>query len=298
MDYLRHVRRGIDYIEDHLDGEIDLADVARHAGISRWHFQRIFKALTNETLKTYVRTRRFASALDRLASSHDRILEIALGAGFESQEAFTRAFKKAFDVTPAQYRKSHQNIPFLRKVRFDEAYLVHLHGGVSLEPEIDLHPARVLVGLRTRFFGSDSEKNNFGTKLPALWTDFMPRLGEIATRPQPVGYGVIRQTSDQSDELEYTAAIDLEPGDTAPADLTRLDLPETRYATFRHRGHLQRLDQTVNYIYSSWLTRSGYRHTGAPDIEIYGPGYHHESDDSEVLYLIPIAEPGAGAPTT
>ena len=288
MDYLRQVRRGIDYIEERLDAEIDLAEVARHAGLSQWHFQRIFRALTGETLKTYVRSRRFAHALDQLAHSDDRLLEIALGAGFGSQEAFTRAFKKAFRVTPAVYRRSHQRIPFLRKVRIDEDYLAHLHGGISLEPEVSVEPARVMVGLRTRFFGSDSEKNNVGSKLPALWAAFMPRLSEIADQTAPTGYGVIRQVDSRSDELEYLAAVEVAAHAAVPAGMERLELPSVRYATFRHRGHLQRLDQTVNYIYASWLVRSGARHTGGPDLEVYGPGYHHGSDHSEVLYAIPV----------
>lgn len=289
MEYLRQVRKGIDYIEAHLDSEIDLADVARHAGMSQWHFQRIFKALTNETLMTYVRSRRFARALDALAHTDERILEIAFAAGFDSQEAFTRAFKKAFGVTPARYRKSHQNIPFLRKLRFDEDYLLHLHGGVSLEPEVSVHPARILVGLSTRFFGSDSEKNNFGTKLPALWNAFMPRVPEIARQDARAGYGVIQQVGAHTDELEYLAAVEVAPDALVPPGMVRFELPEARYATFLHRGHLQQLDQTVNYIYSSWLARSGLRHTNGPDVEVYGPGYRHESADSEVLYAIPIA---------
>lgn len=288
MDYLRQVRKGIDYIEARLGSEIDLADVARHAGMSQWHFQRIFKALTNETLKTYVRSRRFARALDALAHTDERVLEIAFAAGFDSQEAFTRAFKKAFGVTPARYRKSHRAIPFLRKPRFDEDYLRHLHGGVSLEPEVRVHPARSMIGLATRFFGSDSEKNNFGTKLPALWGAFMPRLEEITKAPRPTGYGIIAQLGAETDELRYLAALEVGADAKVPRGMVRMELPEARYATFRHRGHLRDLDITVNYIYSSWLARAGVRHTGGPDVEVYGPGYRHESADSEVLYSIPV----------
>lgn len=289
MDYLHHVRRGIDYVEARLDQEIDLADVARHAGMSQWHFQRIFKALTNETLKTYVRARRFASAVDKLAHTSDRILEIALASGFESQEAFTRAFKKAFAVTPASYRKSHQQIPFLRKIRIDDEYLLHLHGGISLEPTFHVQPARSLVGVRTRGFGVDSEKNNFAGKLNALWGGFLPRMPEVTAARAGTAYGLIQPISAHDDELEYVAAVEIGNTNELPDGMVRVELPETRYATFTHRGHLQRLDQTVNYIYSSWLARSGLRHTYGADVEVYGPGYRHESDDSVVLYSIPVA---------
>ena len=64
MNYLQNVQAGIDYIEKNLDAEISAANIAKVAGISQWHFQRIFKALTNETLKTYIRSRRFANALE------------------------------------------------------------------------------------------------------------------------------------------------------------------------------------------------------------------------------------------
>lgn len=288
MDYLHHVRRGIDYIEARLDSEIDLADVARHAGMSQWHFQRIWKALTNETLKTYVRSRRFANALDKLAHTDERILEIALASGFDSQEAFTRAFKKAFDVSPASYRKSHQQIPFLRKVRIDEEYLRHLHGGVSLEPRMHVQAARTMVGVRTRGFGVDSEKNNFADKLHRLWGGFLPRMGEIPAARPGTAYGIIKPVSEHGEELEYVAALEVERVDSLPEGMVRVDLPEARYATFTHRGHLQRLDQTVNYIYSSWLTRSGLRHSYGADLEVYGPSYQHDSEESLVFYSIPV----------
>ena len=132
MDYLRQVQKGIDYIEANLDVDIATSDVAQHAGISHWHFQRIFKGLTNETLKTYIRSRRMSGALDALASSQARIIDIALASGFETQESFTRAFKCAFGVTPSAYRKHGTRFQFLRKVRFDAEYLQHIHQSVSL----------------------------------------------------------------------------------------------------------------------------------------------------------------------
>ena len=91
-NYLKRVQLGIDYIEENLNSEITLASVAEVSGISQWHFQRIFKALTNETLKFYIRSRRLSNALQKLLFSDSKILDIALDSGFESQESFSRAF--------------------------------------------------------------------------------------------------------------------------------------------------------------------------------------------------------------
>lgn len=60
-------------------------------------------------------------------------------------------------------------------------------------------------------------------------------------------------------------------------------------AKFTHSGQVEHLDRTVNYIYSSWLLRSGMRHTYDCDLEIYGPQYRPNSDDSLIHYAIPVA---------
>ncbi len=289
MSYLDQVQRGIDYIEERLDAEIEIADVARHSGISHWHFQRIFKALTNETLKTYIRSRRLANALEKLASTDERIIEISLAAGFESQESFTRAFKKAFGVTPDVYRRKKRSFPFLRKARFDADYLTHLHANVSLEPELYVQPEMTLVGLRTRFFSVDSEKNNIGDKLPALWARFMERMSAVGDRVAGPAYGVVGQTPERTDELEYVACVEVTGSVDVPDGMVAIRVPSARYAKFAHRGDVTRINDTVNYIYSSWLARSGLRHTYAVDLEIYGDAYHPTSAASVFHYAIPVA---------
>lgn len=288
MNYLEQVQRGIDYIEAHLEHDVQTADVARHAGISHWHYQKIFKALTNETLKAYIRSRRFSQSLRKLADTQERVLDIALAAGFESQESFTRAFKKAFSVTPAHYRRHASSLALLRKVRFDEDYLRHIHANVSLEPEFveqaDIH----VVGLSTRFFGAESEKNNVASKLPGLWAAFLPRLQEVPNRIGGGGYGVVRQSAEQSEELEYWAATAVTHVGPLPDGMVSMRIPAARYARFAHRGNVAGLDRTVNYIYSSWLLRSGVRHTYGCDLEFYGAEYANDSDDSTMYYSIPI----------
>jgi AraC family transcriptional regulator len=288
MNYLAQVQAGVDYIEARLDEDIELADVARAAGISRWHFQRIFKALTNETLKTYIRSRRLASSLDKLLHTDARIIDIAMCAGYESQESFARAFKKAFGMPPSEYRKLGDKSLFLRKVQFDSAYLRHINTNVSLEPEIVEQPAMRLVGLRTQFYSVDSEKNNIGEQLPPLWESFVARLQEVPHAVPGVAYGVVQQSDDNAELLEYHAAIEVRDVSTLPPGMVVVDVPEATYASFTHRGNPRDIDRTVNYIYSTWLSQSGRHHTYAADLEIYGADYVMDSDDSVMQYAIPV----------
>ncbi len=289
MDYLGQVQRGIDYIEDHLDRDIRPADVAKVAGISQWHFQRIFKALTNETLKTYIRARRLANSLDALVETDRRIIEIAMDAGFESHEAFTRAFKKAFGLAPIDYRQRGNRFQFLRKVRIDADYLSHIHQNLSLEPELIRQPALAMVGIHTRFFSVDSEKNNIGDKLPPLWSEFVARMDAVEGRVPGMAYGVVSQHADQSEELDYYATVEVERSGSVPSGMVNLTVAEGRYAKFAHRGDPTTINATVNYIYSTWLAQSGMRHTYAPDMEYYGSEYVPGSADSVMYYAIPVA---------
>ena len=287
--YLERIQSGVDYIEARLDEDVALADVARAAGVSQWHFQRIFRALTGETLKTYIRSRRLAGALQRLLDTDLRVLDIALLAGFESQEAFARAFKKAFDLTPQKYRALRDKSLFLKKPRFDDDYLRQINRNVSLTPEIYKQKRLLLVGLRTLFYSVDSDKNNIGEQLPPLWGAFLARLGEITRTVSGRCYGVVRQEHADSERLEYHAAIEVTDVTSPPDGMVTFEVPAATYARFEHRGPAQLVDHTVSYAYATWLPLSGNRHTYAPDLEIYGARYHPTGDDSVFHYAIPIA---------
>lgn len=288
MDHLDQLQLGVDHIEANLDHELALADVARAAGMSRWHFQRIFKALTGETLKGYIRSRRLARSLERLVDTDQRILDIAILAGFETQESFTRAFRAAYELTPAEFRRIGRRNLFVRKVQFDGDYLDHINSGLTLQPDVVELAAVTLVGMRTHFFSVDSEKNNIGSQLPPLWDVFLARMDEVDHRLGRVAYGVVRQEHPDSDRLVYDAAVPVAEVGALPDGMVRLDLPAATYAQFTHRGPAARIDHTVNYIYSTWLARSERRHTYGPDLEIYDDRYHPVDAGSVMGYAIPV----------
>ncbi len=100
MDYLRQVQRAVDYIESHLDDDLALEDISAVAGVSHWHFQRMFRALTRESLKGYIRSRRLSAARVQLVSTDLSVLDIALNARFRSQASFSKAFRAHHGCTP------------------------------------------------------------------------------------------------------------------------------------------------------------------------------------------------------
>lgn len=286
MSYLLQVQRGIDFIEAHLDEDLSLAAIARHARVSAWHFQRIFKGLTGDTLKAYIRARRLSRALDTLLRPDARTIDIALAAGFRSQAAFTRAFKAAFGTTPARYRAAKLRFEHVRKLRIDRRYIEHVRTRVTREPELRRFPATRVIGLGTTFRGVDSDKCDLGTKLPPLWDAFLSRIDEIAPRDRGFALGVV-QPSPAVEELDYLACV-AAPEARVPHGMTELVVPAATYAVFEHRGLPADLQLTVSYVYASWLLRSKLRHTYGPDLELFGPDYVAGSARSVIRYAIPV----------
>src|SRR4030088_1141759 len=94
------------YIESHLAGALTLDEVAAIGGVSRYHMVRAFAAATGFSVMRYVRVRRLSEAARALASGAPDILTVALDADYGSHEAFTRAFREHFGITPEMVRGS------------------------------------------------------------------------------------------------------------------------------------------------------------------------------------------------
>ncbi|KEZ47577.1 helix-turn-helix transcriptional regulator [Metabacillus indicus] len=99
------LQKTIAYIEHHLQEELPLEIIAREAGYSKFHFHRLFQREFGMSASEYVRTRRIADAAKMLLYTDEKILDIALSYQFDSQESFTRAFKKIYRLPPGTYRK-------------------------------------------------------------------------------------------------------------------------------------------------------------------------------------------------
>src|SRR5689334_20842577 len=134
LDVLVHVQR-------HLDQELSLDELARVAHFSPYHFHRIFRAMVGESVKEHVRRLRLERAASRLKRTDQPIVRIALDAGYEAHESFTRAFGEMFGVPPARYRELHQ--PPVPPTRRSD---VHWSEEIRFEPlsyALDGRPVRI-----------------------------------------------------------------------------------------------------------------------------------------------------------
>ncbi|PAD69960.1 AraC family transcriptional regulator [Bacillus sp. 7586-K] len=115
MSYSPIIQETIEYIEKNLHEELSLENTAQHAGFSKFHYHRIFQKEVGVTVSEYIRYRRIANAANLLLYSDEKIIDIALYYRFESQESFTRSFKKYYQLPPGQYRKIMSKLTIQRE---------------------------------------------------------------------------------------------------------------------------------------------------------------------------------------
>ena len=103
----------VEWIDDNLHQPLRIDDIARHAGYSKWHLQRLFLQYKGESLGRYIRERKLLAARD-LRDTDQRVHDICLKYGFDSQQTFTRVFTRTFNLPPGAYRKENQSRPLRR----------------------------------------------------------------------------------------------------------------------------------------------------------------------------------------
>lgn len=265
MNYCEDIQRSIDYFEQHINEEIDLNSIVRQSCFSTTHFYRIFQALVGETLKDYVRKRRLSDAATQLCFTKKRVIDIALEYGFNSQEVFTRAFSKLFGITPGRYRLMKNKITLFEKSDAYQRMMVNMNKASWIEPRIILDKKRKLLGL-------EQIVRPKGDAIRKLWGEFNLRkseLSEVATTDQL--FGLCEYMPDITDESEfgYIACVEVEDFSNIPKGMITKILAPAKYAVFTHKGSMEELKATYNYIYGAWLPYSGHELAELDTIEVY-----------------------------
>jgi len=107
--YKNRINKVFQYIEDHIDGDLSLTTIAEIAAFSPFHFHRIFRTITQETLLEYTTRKRVERAALDLIHKNIRITEISHRCGFNDTATFARTFKKYYNLSPTAFRKQHPN---------------------------------------------------------------------------------------------------------------------------------------------------------------------------------------------
>ena len=266
------------FIETHFGQEISLDDIAIAANVSRFHLSRVFSVAFGCSAMQYVRGRRLTEAARSLANGAPDILAVALEAGYNSHEAFTRAFRDQFGLTPETLRAqgSTDNIELTEAIKMDETPIANL----ETPRLVDGRPLLV-AGLSERYTSETC------ARIPAQWQRFAPYLGNIPGQVGRTAYGVLFN-GDDSGNTDYMSGVEVTDFSRLPSDLARLKIPAQKYLVFFHRDHISEIRRTWFAIFNKGLPESGHTMSGGPEFELYSEAFDPVTGLGGVEIWIPV----------
>jgi AraC family transcriptional regulator len=262
-----------------------LEDVARAVGVTRYHLSRVFGLATGRSIMQYVRARRLTEAAQALAQGAPDILALAIESGYGSHEAFTRAFRDQFGLTPEMLRAQGKvnNLELVEAIKMNESLLGNLQ-----PPRFEKGRTLLIAGLSERYNSETS------AGIPAQWQRFAPYLGHIPGQVGRVTYGVLCN-GDDADNTEYISGVEVSDFARVPKEFARLRIPEQHYAVFSHRDHISTSRQVWFTIFNKWLPESGHQISEGPEFERYGEEFDPVKGTGGFEVWIPITRAN-GAP--
>lgn len=270
-EYERRIHRVVAHIDAHLDQPLALETLAAVAHFSPFHFHRLFTAWCGETLGDYLRRRRLEVAALRLATQPSlAVLEVALGVGFGSGEAFARAFRQRFGLSPSEWRRERKPDQADRKNDqgveggvaedgFPATALVEEPMNVTL---IDRQPVDVAYFRYTGPYGP--AVGQFWFEQVAPWMRANDLLGRVR-------YGLSHDDPGITDaaKCRYDACVELAPGAVVSGQPQRATLPGGRYACTRFEGTVDEINDAWRRLLRGWLPGSGLQLDARPFLEHY-----------------------------
>ncbi|AMO50649.1 AraC family transcriptional regulator, mar-sox-rob regulon activator [Kosakonia oryzendophytica] len=289
MDQAGIIRDLLAWLEGHLDQPLSLDNVAAKAGYSKWHLQRMFKDVTGHAIGAYIRARRLSKSAVALRLTARPILDIALQYRFDSQQTFTRAFKKQFAVTPALYRRSPDWSAFgIRPPMRLGEFALPKHEFVTLPP---MH----LIGTTQSYTCSLEEISDFRNQMRIqFWRDFLSNSPTIPS--ELYGLHEPRPSLEKDDEQEvfYTTALTPEMANGHLNNAEPVLLEGGDYVAFSYEGSPDGVQAFILTVYGTCMPMLNLTRRKGQDIEHFYPQHDGSESDREppahirCEFLVPI----------
>ena len=293
MDFLDRMTRVVDYLESHLDDEIDYARVARLAYCNAYQFGRVFAYVVGVPLSEYVRRRRLTLAALDLQAGRARVTDVALRYGYASPDAFARAFRALYGVPPSEAGVPGVPLRLFPRISFQ----ITIKGDVGMIYRIEeMGPIQGLGVVHN--LGPWQEDTAKGTwqersgKRWAVWDDFLNHGPNEIIRDQyrlyraPLWQFSYQSTLPNGDTL---LCIGAEAGEAPCPELQAFTVPAHTWAVFPATGTLNQpvhpIGAALTRALTEWLPVSGYEMDGDSSLEVYGPGNTQAKDYVCELWL-------------
>ena len=258
MDTLKQLNDAIAYVESNLCYEIDIDRVAQISCVTKDSFLRVFSYITGMTLSEYIRCRRLTLAAYELRNGDSKVIDVAIKYGWDSADAFTKAFKRQHGITPTRARDLNMAL----KIYPPASFYIMIKGAKEMDFRITKVDETEVYGVSRQF--DDQEFKTREDLKHVMWSedfDFVP--GRICDGYDGMWYGIWSSG-------KYLIAREKE--DTKNDSLEKFIIPAGTYAVFKtERGGFawEEIPRLRELIVDSWLPDSEYNQTNEFEIEVY-----------------------------
>ncbi|MBL8685050.1 MAG: AraC family transcriptional regulator [Myxococcales bacterium] len=251
QDHHERILRVLGQLSRRLDEPVDVSDLARVACISPFHFHRVFRAVVGESVMEHVRRLKLERAAHRLKFSDQPVFEVAASAGYESHEAFTRAFAALFGESPMSFRRRHRSVD-----------APAAPSGVHWSPDSDLSAFRAAPTQALELVAIEHEPiralfvRHVGSYLDATpaWNRLLEHCathGIAPTRP----FGLVHDDPDvvPVERLRYDACVVVDESVSGEADVGVTTVAGGRFVSLTHKGPYETLPEVYGRIGRAFL---------------------------------------------
>lgn len=280
MNRFDPIRTAIQYIDSHLAEPVTLAELARMCHFFPYYFHRLFTAVVGQPLAAYVRDRRILEACRQLAQTEKSILDIALDCGFQSAQAFSRAFRDSQGMSARDYRSRGLRPDVVTAEELIVRFTNRLRGGVMVSPTIMKRGPLRIAGV-----------SGNGNQTGQVWQRFA-RLSDEKPLPNALsesGYEVRLYAGDRCN-VHVGQCVDGGPMDAA---YSVLELPASSYAVFE--VYVARGYESENNAMDEWLATNAEGYAQRPldgethyCIDYYDERFQGDDAQSIVEIWVPV----------
>lgn len=262
--WLESLQKAINYIEENLLEEISIEDIANEANSSAYNFQRAFGLLTETSVGEYIRRRRLTLAADELKRTDSKIIDLAFKYGYDTPEAFSKAFRRQHEVSPSDARKNIGKIKSYNRLVIE----VRLKGAEPMKYQIVEREGFQAIGIKKEFL-LENEGNLIG--IPKMWDELngdgtTDKLVQINNGQIKGMLGICVEKPHE--KIDYWVATEY-AGDVKEG-FEVIELPASKWGVFEVHGPMpDAMTKVWKQIFSEWFPANGYQHAGTPEFERY-----------------------------
>jgi len=280
------LERVLRHIEAHLDAPLSVAALAEIAGLSPFHFSRLFTAQVGESVMSHVRRKRLQHAVRRLSEPEPPdLVQLAFDCGFDSQEAFTRAFKAGLGVSPGRFKRNNAALRNMMEIDMTDAARKRPDTNLVQIEGVTQRAGFRVAGYRITLEGTP------GAEIPEMWGRLNARL-PLPGQVSGVGYGVCWMENEEQGSMNYMAAFEVARDAKLPAEFATLDIPAQTYRVFHltlDGGPLgPQIQGAMRDIFANRAPGAGWQLSGGPDLEVYPADFNPTRKGATLDLYVPL----------